>query len=461
MAVMADKGGKPAPAPAGSGSRKLAQAALNADVTVEQVDTILEGLGETLHRPEQLDRQPRRDPGAVQRHHQPHQRAGAAAQRGGRPAGRHRRPRRTHRRHRRSGDGTAGGDRIRGARCDQHGAPNHRALVPDSLPTPPPPVAEGTGLPWDVPVDDAVAAIAAARARHGDTFAVRQRRRPLPVHVLPRRRRVVLRAARGEGEQGRRRLSDAAAQASRRDLRRQAHPADVAVPPRRRRVVSGQSRTGAGPDRRRTRVPRAPSTFSTSPAGSGTGWDWRRGRDRARPRATRSNGWCGVRHPGRLRRVRASRRDGRRRRVGQARRAGGARRRRRASSKQRCTGWIPARSADNALFGRIVDAWSSEPATVRVRGIALDVALIHIASMSNLMAALGWAMVDLLEHPAELDARGRRRRRPGAALRPGEHPAGAALDHVAGGAGAGRPRHRRRDATGCPPAGPSPPCCRC
>ncbi len=41
-----------------------------------------------------------------------------------------------------------------------------------SLPTPSPPVAEGTGLPWDIPVDDAVAAIAAARARHGDTFAV-------------------------------------------------------------------------------------------------------------------------------------------------------------------------------------------------------------------------------------------------------------------------------------------------
>jgi cytochrome P450 len=34
----------------------------------------------------------------------------------------------------------------------------------------------------------------------------------------------------------------------------------------------------------------------------------------------------------------------------------------------------------------------------------MDVALIHIASMSNLMAALGWAMVDLIEHPAELDA---------------------------------------------------------
>ena len=58
--------------------------------------------------------------------------------------------------------------------------------------------------------------------------------------------------------------------------------------------------------------------------------------------------------------------------------------------------------ADEALFGRIAEAWSSEPAGVRMHGIALDVALIHIASMSNLMAALGWALVDLLEHPAEL-----------------------------------------------------------
>ena len=56
---------------------------------------------------------------------------------------------------------------------------------------------------------------------------------------------------------------------------------------------------------------------------------------------------------------------------------------------------------DEDLFGRIVDAWSSEPDDVRIRGIGLDVALIHIASMSNLMAALGWALVDLLEHPAQ------------------------------------------------------------
>jgi hypothetical protein len=45
--------------------------------------------------------------------------------------------------------------------------------VPHAQPVPQPPYAEGTGLPWDVLVTDAVAAIAAARARHGDTFAVR------------------------------------------------------------------------------------------------------------------------------------------------------------------------------------------------------------------------------------------------------------------------------------------------
>ncbi|MDT5014625.1 MAG: hypothetical protein QOD39_785, partial [Mycobacterium sp.] len=54
------------------------------------------------------------------------------------------------------------------------------------------------------------------------------------------------------------------------------------------------------------------------------------------------------------------------------------------------------------LFGRIVDAWAAEPIGVRERGIAMDVALIHVASMSNLMAALGWAIVDLLVHPTQL-----------------------------------------------------------
>ena len=51
---------------------------------------------------------------------------------------------------------------------------------------------------------------------------------------------------------------------------------------------------------------------------------------------------------------------------------------------------------DGGLFGRIADAWASEPDDVRRRGIGLDVALIHVASMSNLHAALGWTLVDLV-----------------------------------------------------------------
>lgn len=53
----------------------------------------------------------------------------------------------------------------------------------------------------------------------------------------------------------------------------------------------------------------------------------------------------------------------------------------------------------DSLFGRVVGAWAAEPADARNRGIALDVALIHIASMSNLMAALGWALIDLIGRP--------------------------------------------------------------
>ena len=56
----------------------------------------------------------------------------------------------------------------------------------------------------------------------------------------------------------------------------------------------------------------------------------------------------------------------------------------------------------SGLFARIVESWAGEPDDVRRVGVAHDVALIHIASMSNLAAALGWALVDLAEHPDEL-----------------------------------------------------------
>ena len=54
------------------------------------------------------------------------------------------------------------------------------------------------------------------------------------------------------------------------------------------------------------------------------------------------------------------------------------------------------------VFERVLERWDDEPADVARRGAALDVALIHVASMSNLHAALGWALVDLVEHPDAL-----------------------------------------------------------
>ena len=38
--------------------------------------------------------------------------------------------------------------------------------------TPMPPVADGVGMPWDVPVDDPVAMLAQVRSALGDTFVV-------------------------------------------------------------------------------------------------------------------------------------------------------------------------------------------------------------------------------------------------------------------------------------------------
>ena len=59
----------------------------------------------------------------------------------------------------------------------------------------------------------------------------------------------------------------------------------------------------------------------------------------------------------------------------------------------------PDISAIHPLFARIMQAWQSEEGDARYRGIAQDVALIHIASMSNLFAAIGWMLVDLLSRP--------------------------------------------------------------
>ena len=58
----------------------------------------------------------------------------------------------------------------------------------------------------------------------------------------------------------------------------------------------------------------------------------------------------------------------------------------------------------HTLFNRVVAAWADAAPEEAATGVCLDITLIHVASMSNLFAALGWHMVDLMEHPDEADA---------------------------------------------------------
>jgi len=53
-------------------------------------------------------------------------------------------------------------------------------------------------------------------------------------------------------------------------------------------------------------------------------------------------------------------------------------------------------SGDDDLFGRIVASWNDAPVEERTSGIARDVMLIHMGSMSNLFAAMAWTLVNVL-----------------------------------------------------------------
>ena len=64
---------------------------------------------------------------------------------------------------------------------------------------------------------------------------------------------------------------------------------------------------------------------------------------------------------------------------------------------------LPGHETEHPLFARIAEQWQDAPSDERAAGVAMDVALIHIASMSNLFAALGWALVDLVAHPEEME----------------------------------------------------------
>jgi cytochrome P450 len=274
-----------------------------------------------------------------------------------------------------------------------------------AYPVPNPPFAEGTGLPWDVPVGDAVAVIAAARARHGDTFVVASGRD----HYLFTFSRAGVESFYALAEE-----TASKAVADYLMLRRKL-PDDIFLGRRtlpntlfRRDDVASylanldraleQTTTELGPsgsvdvfDLTR-RLGHRMGLASWAGPGSADGVAF----DRLVCAFDTLDGSDAFVHPDRMAAVAATEKRAERAALDQVVDAVSAAVRRfdagdRAGDKD-----------DPGLFGRIVEAWTDEPEEVRLRGIALDIALIHIASMSNLAAALGWALVDLIEHPTQL-----------------------------------------------------------
>jgi cytochrome P450 len=273
--------------------------------------------------------------------------------------------------------------------------------VPHRHPVPDPPYAEGTGLPWDVSVADAVAAIAAARARHGDTFAVHSG----PDHYLFTFSPTGVESFYGLPEE---KASKGVADYL---MLRRKLPEDIFEGRRilpstlfRRDDVAGYL----------TNLDRAlaETTAELGSAGSVDAFDLTRrlghrmglaswagpGSAQGEPfeRLARTfdtlDGSDAFVHPDAMAAVAASNKRAERAALDEvADIIADAVRRRDTDGTD-----------DQTLFGRIVDAWHNEVGNNRIRGIALDVALIHVASMSNLAAALGWALVDLLEHPTHL-----------------------------------------------------------
>lgn len=267
--------------------------------------------------------------------------------------------------------------------------------MPHPQPVPDPPYADGTGLPWDVSVDDAVAAIAAARSRCGDTFAVRSGTdrylftfSPAGVesfYGLPEDKAskgvadylMLRRKLPDEIFQGRRTLPSTLFR--RDDVAGYLANLDQALDDT---IIELGSAGSVDVFELTRRLGHRMGLASWAGAGSARGEAFER-LVRAFDTLDGSDAFV---HPDAMAAVAASGKRAERAALDEVAEII-------AEAVHRCAG-------EDGLFGRIVDAWRSDPGDNRIRGIALDVALIHIASMSNLAAALGWALVDLLEHPA-------------------------------------------------------------
>ena len=270
--------------------------------------------------------------------------------------------------------------------------------MPASRPVPEPPVAEGVGLPWDVSVDDAVGAIAEARARYGDTFTVQSGDNQYLFTFSPAGVEAFYRLPEEKASKGvadylmlRRKLPDEIFDGRRILPTTLFRRDDVAAYLANLDHALMQTVDELGSDGTvdlfglTHRLGHRMGLASWAGPASAEGELFER---LVRAFETLDGSDAFV-HPDAMAAVAASGKQAERAALDDVVAA--------IETVVRATAFNDI--ADDDLFGRIVRAWSSEPDDVRMRGIALDVALIHIASMSNLMAALGWALVDLLEHP--------------------------------------------------------------
>jgi len=274
--------------------------------------------------------------------------------------------------------------------------------VPRPPITPAPPLAEGVGLPWDVPVDDAVAEIARARAAYGDTFEVRSGRdrylflfSPTGVesfYALPEEA-----ASKGVADylMLRRKLPDEIFDGRRTLPGTLFRRDDVAhyLANLDRALVAAADELGDGGTvdvfALTRRLAHRMGLASWAGPGSADGETF----DRLVRALDALDGAEAFVHPDAMAAVEASGKAAELAALSEVEEVVG----------QALDRYDAGEREDVGLFARIADAWDGEPAPVRRQGVARDVALIHVASMSNLAAALGWVLVDLLAHPAILD----------------------------------------------------------
>ena len=256
-----------------------------------------------------------------------------------------------------------------------------------------PPVAEGVGLPWDVAVDDAVAEIARARETYGDTFLVRTGRDrylftfsptgvesfyALPEEVASKGLADYLMLRRKLPDQvfdGRRTMPHLLFRKG--DVVHYLANLDAALDA----TVAELGRSGTVDLFALTRrLGHRMGLASWAGPGCAEGEAF----ERLVAAFDQLDGSDSFVHPDAMAAVAASDKAAERAALAEV---------------TEILGRTVDADGRSGLFARIVESWAAEPDDVRRVGIAHDVALIHIASMSNLAAALGWALADLTQHP--------------------------------------------------------------